>query len=55
MNYKEKTPKRLILNVDEKIHTKIKILSTLRNMSITQYVLQVVLERVMKDEAVNKE
>lgn len=49
MEEEKKTPKRLIINVDENLHKKIKILATRRNMSIKQYVLESVVFRMQQD------
>lgn len=54
MNRKDTTPKRLILNVNEIIHKKIKLHATFRNTTITQYVLQAVIERMAQEDEINK-
>jgi len=49
MNIKLKTPKRLVINLTDEEHQQIKIAATLRNISIRQYVLQAILEKMIND------
>ncbi len=44
------TPKRLIFNISESLHQKVKIAAAKRNISITKYVLQAILWRMKNDE-----
>jgi len=47
---KKSGPKRLIMNIKESDHRKIKMASTYRNMSITQYVLEAVAWRLRNEK-----
>jgi len=44
------TPKRIIFNVGDSLHQRIKIAATKRNISITRFVLQAVIWRLRNDE-----
>ena len=42
----EKNKKRLLLDVDEKLHTEIKTRASFRNMSIKKWIMQAIAERI---------
>ena len=50
MENKPKSPKRIIFNVDPEFHKFIKISSTNRNMSISQYVKEAIAWRLRYEE-----
>jgi len=45
-----KAPKRIIFNVGDSLHQRVKIAATKRNISITRFVLQAVVWRLRNDE-----
>lgn len=47
---KRKTPKRLLINISEELHKNIKMRATFRNVSIKDYVIQAVIERIVKEK-----
>jgi predicted HicB family RNase H-like nuclease len=48
-----KTGKRLVLNIDAKLHSEIKMNAAERGISITRYVLQAVFSRIQQDNKYN--
>ena len=44
-----KTPKRLLINISEDLHKEIKVRATVRNVTIKEYVLRAVAERIAKE------
>jgi hypothetical protein len=46
--------KRVTIEVDKEFHAKIKIEATMRNMTIKDYMMQTVLERIARDEKYRK-
>jgi len=49
MEKNRKTPKRLILNIDEELHREIKVYSAMRNMSVSQYVREAIGWRIVQE------
>lgn len=46
----KKSRKRLILNINEELHAEIKVRSGNRYMTITGYVLQALIEKIMRED-----
>jgi predicted HicB family RNase H-like nuclease len=52
---KEKSPlKRMITEIPHEIHHEIKLHALLKNMTIRQYVMQAVIEKIRKDREYNE-
>jgi hypothetical protein len=47
---KRKGPKRVIFTIPEGLHKEMKIRCVLKNVSITKYILQAVLEKLERDK-----
>jgi predicted HicB family RNase H-like nuclease len=50
----EKELKRLSLEVDKEFHSRIKIEAALRNISIKDYIIQTIVERISRDDKYRK-
>ena len=49
----EKTRKRLVLNIDDQLHSEIKTRAAERRISLTQYVLQALIGRIQQENNYN--
>lgn len=50
---KKKTPKRLILNIAEEIHKRVRRAALIRNISLTKWVKQAIWSKLINEEQVN--
>jgi predicted HicB family RNase H-like nuclease len=50
MEKKRKSPKRIAMNVNEKVHHRIKLLAFRRNITITQYIMEAVFFRMQSEK-----
>lgn len=48
----KKTKKRLIADIPMELHNDLKMLAAIRNISITTYILRIIIPQVIKDKSV---
>ena len=52
---KRKTPKRIVFNVKNEVHTAIKIRAASRNQTMTEYILWAISEKITKESRESEE
>ena len=46
---KRKTPKRIVFNVSNEVHTAIKIRAAFRHITITKYIMRAIMEKILQE------